>query len=101
MNTNGLAEVRQNIDRIDQQIIKLLGERQSLVCQAARFKTSIDDVKAPARVDVVIAKVRNLALQYNLDADIAESIYRTMIDCFIHRELNDFKNNTQQHEIHS
>jgi len=91
MNVNSLEDVRHNIDRIDRQIIKLLGERQAFVQHAAQFKKSADDVKAPARVEAVIAKVRNLAPQHNLDPNIAEAIYRTMIDCFIKSELNDFQ----------
>lgn len=89
---NNLEEVRANIDQIDQQIIQLLGERQSFVREAARFKKTTDDVKAPARVEAVIAKVRNLSLRHHLDADIAEAIYRTMIDCFIKSEMNEFNN---------
>lgn len=89
---NSLEEVRTSIDRIDEQIIQLLGERQSFVHQAARFKKTTDDVKAPARVEAVITKVRNLAPQYKLDANVAEAVYRTMIDCFIRSEMNEFNN---------
>jgi isochorismate pyruvate lyase len=88
---SNLEEVRANIDRIDRQIVTLLAERQYFVKNAARFKKSTDDVKAPARLEAVIAKVRNLAIESNLDQGIAETIYRTMIDCFINNELNEFQ----------
>jgi isochorismate pyruvate lyase len=88
---SNLEEVRTNIDRVDRQIVALLAERQYFVKNAVRFKKSTDDVKAPARVEAVIAKVRNLATESNLDPGIAESIYRTMIDCFINNELNEFQ----------
>lgn len=96
---NSLEEVRNNIDRIDEQIVKLLSERQSCVHLAARFKKTTDDVKAPARVEAVIKKVRNLATLHNLDASIAEAVYRTMIDCFINNEMKEF--NKYRNEIHS
>lgn len=89
---SSLEEVRTNIDRIDRQIVALLAERQYFVKNAAQFKKSTDDVKAPARVEAVITKVRNLAAESNLDPEIAETIYRTMIDCFINNELNEFQN---------
>lgn len=88
---SSLEEVRENIDRIDRQIVKLLAERQHFVKQAAHFKKSTDDVKAPSRVEAVISKVRNLASESDLDPNIAETIYRTMIDCFINNELNEFQ----------
>ncbi|HEX2935185.1 MAG TPA: chorismate mutase [Bacteroidales bacterium] len=88
---SNLEEVRGNIDRIDRQIVALLAERQYFVKHAARFKNSTDDVKAPARVEAVIVKVRNLSNESGLDPNIAEAIYRTMIDCFINNELNEFQ----------
>ncbi len=91
MEPESLEEVRLNIDFIDQQIVQLLGERHFYVKQAAKYKTSIDDVKAPARVEAVITKVRNVAMQNDIDAGIVETIYRTMIDCFINSELKELK----------
>jgi isochorismate pyruvate lyase len=91
MEADSLDEVRQNIDFIDQQIVQLLGERHFYIKQAAKFKTSPGDVKAPARVEIVIAKVRNVAIQNDIDADMVETIYRTMIDCFIKSELKEFE----------
>lgn len=91
MESGSLEEIRRNIDFIDQQIVQLLGERHFYVKQAAKFKTSTDGVKAPARVEAIIEKVRNVAMQNDIDADIIESIYRTMIDCFINSELKEFE----------
>lgn len=91
MEPESLEEVRLNIDFIDQQIVQLLGERHFYVKQAAKYKTSTDDVKAPARVEAVITKVRNVAMQNDIDAGIVETIYRTMIDCFINSELKELE----------
>jgi isochorismate pyruvate lyase len=44
-----LHEVRVEIDRLDEQIIRLLGERAEYVHAAARFKTSEEHVAAPDR----------------------------------------------------
>lgn len=38
MKCNSLEEVRENIDRIDDNIIKLIAERGSYVLQASEFK---------------------------------------------------------------
>lgn len=91
MEPDSLEEIRLNIDFIDQQIVQLLGERHFYVKQAAKYKTSTDDVKAPARVEAVITKVRIVAEQNDIDADMVETIYRTMIDCFINSELKELE----------
>lgn len=82
-----IEEVRANIDNLDNQIVKLISERSKFVEQAAKFKKDTDDVKAPKRVEAVIEKVRNVANENDVNPDIIEQVYRTMISCFINYEL--------------
>lgn len=84
-----IAEVRENIDSIDRKIVKLISERSEFVEQAAKFKKDTEDVKAPKRVEAVIEKVRNIAYENDVNPDIVEEVYRTMISCFIKQELVD------------
>lgn len=86
-----LDEVRTNIDRVDQELIRLISERSTFVDQAARFKKTESEVEAPKRVEQVITKVRGLAQKENLNPDIAESIYRAMITAFIQQEKSKLK----------
>ncbi|MBY8947769.1 chorismate mutase [Pseudomonas sp. SH10-3B] len=82
-----LEEVRNNIDRLDQQIVTLLAERGRYVSQAARFKKDSDGVKAPQRVEQVITKVRDLAQTVGANPEVTEQVYRAMIAAFIQQEL--------------
>jgi len=82
-----IEEVRENINRIDREIVKLISERSLYVSQAAKFKKTAEDVKAQSRVEEIISKVRGLAVEFDLDPDIVEKVYRTMITCFIDYEL--------------
>ncbi|MFK3604926.1 chorismate mutase [Pseudomonas sp. AP19] len=87
VNCTTLEQVRANIDRLDQQIVALLAERGHYVCQAARFKKDSDDVKAPQRVEQVIAKVRGLSEALGANPEVTEQVYRAMIAAFIQQEL--------------
>ena len=82
-----LDEVRENIDRIDREIVRLLAERGHYVRQAAKFKKTSEDVQAPKRVEEVIANVRALAVEYNANPDIVEQVYRTLIARSIEDEM--------------
>lgn len=84
---NSIEEVRANIDAIDRQLVGLIAERGSFVMQAARFKKTTDDVKAPQRVEQVIAKVRALASELGANPEVVDAVYRSMIAAFIHAEL--------------
>jgi isochorismate pyruvate lyase len=79
-NCNSIEEVRTNIDRIDRQIVAFLGERGGYVKQAARFKKTTDDVKAPQRVTA-------LSRELGANPSVTEQVYRAMISAFISAEL--------------
>jgi len=84
---NSLDEVRANIDRIDRQLVALIAERGGYVKQAARFKKTTDDVKAPQRVEQVVAKVVALSRELGANPTVTEQVYRAMIAAFIDAEL--------------
>jgi len=85
-----LAEVRANIDRLDDAIVALLAERAMYVKDAARFKRDAYQVAAPARQAEVFAKVRALAQAHNRGfehfPDVAEAAYRALVAAFIANE---------------
>ena len=90
MECKNLEEVRSNIDRIDNQIIKLIAERGSFVKQASKFKKDNQDVRAPQRVEAIILKVRSLATEYGANPNMVEKLYREMITSFINIEIDEF-----------
>ncbi|MDQ0742460.1 chorismate mutase [Pseudomonas sp. W4I3] len=87
VNCTSLEEIRTHIDSLDQQIVTLLAERGRYVSQAARFKKDADGVKAPQRVEQVIAKVREISQTVGANPEVTEPVYRAMIAAFIQQEL--------------
>lgn len=87
---NSLEEVRENIDRIDNEIIRLIAERGTYVIQASQFKKDENSVKDTGQVEKVIAKVREKAKEYGADSDMIESLYREMISRFVNMEMSEF-----------
>lgn len=86
-----LADARDRIDGIDAEIIALLTRRQSLVRAAAAFKNDEQAVRAPDRVEHVIAGVRARAQATGLVPDVAEAVWRAMISAFIAVELTEHR----------
>lgn len=91
---NNLEEVRENIDRIDNEIIRLIAERGTYVIQASQFKKDEDGVKDTGRVEKVIAKARAKAEEYGADSDMIEALYREMISRFVNMEISEFQKNS-------
>ncbi|HEV2675990.1 MAG TPA: chorismate mutase [Aliidongia sp.] len=81
-----LGEVRSNIDRIDRQIVALIGERGSFVREAARFKANPAAVEDKARVEQIIARLRGLAVEDKAPPDVVEATYRALIAAYTDEE---------------
>ena len=82
-----LAGLRQRIDTLDEQIVKLLAQRALCVRDATRFKRDSFQVSAPARQAQVFARVRALAAPHEASfpglSDVVESTYRTLVAGYI------------------
>ena len=80
-----MAEVRQGVDALDRALVALLAERQRYMDAAARIKPDRDAVFDQARIDDVVAKVLVSAEAHDLSPDIAEPVWRLLIDrCIAH-----------------
>jgi isochorismate pyruvate lyase len=75
-----LSEVRATIDRIDEQLIELLAARLKAIKRAAELKDVPDEARVTWRVEEVARRVREAAVAAGFDADVAERIWRAMME---------------------
>lgn len=87
-----LQEVRDEIDKLDDEIVELIAKRNRYIHQAAAFKESVEEVKAPERVDAVLQKVRHKALSLNLSPNLISKLYKIMIHEMVESEIAEFRN---------
>ena len=80
-----MAEVRQGVDALDRALVALLAERQRYMDAAARIKPNRDAVHDQDRIEDVVSKVLISAEAHHLSPDIAEPVWRLLIDrCIAH-----------------
>ncbi len=89
---HSLTEVREEIDKVDDRIIELIAERNNYIKQAARFKETIDQVKAPDRIEAVIQRLRHKALELDLSPNLINDLYTMMIDEMVETEIAELRN---------
>lgn len=82
-----MAEVRVGVDALDRALVQLVAERQRYMDAAARIKTDRSVVRDEARIEDVVAKVKAAASAAGLSHDIAEPVWRLMIERCIAHEL--------------
>ncbi len=83
-----LAGVRAAIDGLDEELVTLLARRERLVRAAARSKADAAAVRAPDRVEQVVARARRLAGASGGSPEVAERVYRAMIAAFVDLEMS-------------
>ncbi|NOX96035.1 MAG: chorismate mutase [Alphaproteobacteria bacterium] len=82
-----MAEVREEIDRLDRLLVALLAERQGYIEAAGRIKAQQDEVRLPWRIEDVVAKVLAESARQGLSKRIAEPVWRELIDrCIAHEQ---------------
>ena len=80
-----MAEVRIGVDAIDRELVRLLVTRQGYMHAAARIKPNRAAVYDAERIEEVVAKVLIESKAQGLSGDIAEPVWRKLIErCIAH-----------------
>ena len=87
-----LDEARAEIDKVDEEIVKLIAKRNDYIKQIAHFKTSVDEVKAEDRISDVISRVREQAIALDLSPNLINELYVKMIDAMVESEIAELNN---------
>jgi len=82
-----MQDIRAEIDRLDAQLIALLVDRAGYIDRAAQVKTVVNlPARIDARVEEVVQTARRNAAEQGLDPDLAETLWRKLIDWSIAKE---------------
>ena len=85
-----MAEVRACVDALDDALVPLIVTLCGYMTQAARIKGDARLVHDQARIDQIVARVREQAAAEGGNPGLLERIYRALIDCCMaheHEEL--------------
>ena len=85
-----MAEVRQQVDALDDLIVPLLVTRGGYMTQAARIKQHDGQVRDEERIAAIVARVRARAEKEGGQPDLLEAIYRSMMEAYIAYEQREF-----------
>jgi isochorismate pyruvate lyase len=85
-----MSELREAIDDLDSRLVALLAVRQAYIERAAQLKTGRDQVRDVERIEEVVARVIAEGKRSGLSAEIAEPVWRTLIEASIKHEFDAF-----------
>ena len=85
-----MAEVRFGVDRLDERIVALVGERFRYMEAAARIKQDRSSVRDEARKSEVLRNVRRLSLRAGAPEEVTAALYEALVEASISFELDRF-----------
>ena len=85
-----MQDVRREVNALDDVLVPLLVERVGYMTQAARIKQDASQVRDEARIEAIVARVRECASAEGGDAEVMETIYRGLMEACIAYEHREF-----------
>jgi isochorismate pyruvate lyase len=85
-----MTDVRDGVDRLDRALVALIAERSRYMQAAARIKPGREAVRDEWRIEDVVGKVLETARAEGLPAQIAEPVWRELIERSIAYEFEVF-----------
>ncbi len=82
-----MADIRAEIDRVDEDLVRLFADRAAYIDRAGEIKAELGlPARITPRVEEVVANVRRHALATGLPPELVEKLWRRLIDWSIARE---------------
>jgi isochorismate pyruvate lyase len=82
-----MADIRAEIDRIDEELVALFAARAGYIDRAGQIKAEVGlPARITPRVEEVVANVRRHAATHGLPPELVEKLWRRLIDWSIARE---------------
>ncbi|MCE2738695.1 MAG: chorismate mutase [Rhodobacter sp.] len=82
-----MADIRSEIDRLDEELVRLFAARAAYIDRAGELKATLGlPARITPRVEEVVANVRRHAVAQGLPPELVEKLWRRLIDWSIARE---------------
>ena len=91
INKKKLDLLRIKLDRLDNDLLKLIKKRSNLVNEVLKVKIHKKEIIDQKRISHILLKIKKKSIQSNIDPKITNRIWKNMIWSFIDYEKRNFK----------
>ena len=89
-NKKKLNQIRIRLDKLDNNLLKLIKKRSSLVKEVLKVKIHKKEIIDQKRISFILKKIKKKSIQTNIDPKITNRIWKNMIWSFIDYEKRNF-----------
>lgn len=90
MNKNNLKINRNQVDKIDNQIFKLIKKRTKVVNQMLKLKKFKNQIIDHKRINEILLKIKKKSIKNKIDPKITNRIWKSMIWSYVHYQKKNF-----------
>jgi len=90
MKYKNMDELRKELDLLDNDLIKLVSKRFKFIEEAAIIKDDVSKIRDNDRIENIIKRLRELAIDNDISPDIVEKLWRFIIELSIELETEIF-----------
>jgi len=91
MNKNNLKINRNQVDKIDNQIFKLIKKRTKVVNEMLKLKKFKNQIIDHKRINEILLKIKKKSIKNKIDPKITNRIWKSMIWSYVHYQKKNFK----------
>ena len=90
-NKKKLNQIRIKLDKLDNNLLKLIKKRSLLVNEVLKVKIHKKEIIDQKRINFILKKIKKKSIQTNIDTKITNRIWKNMIWSFIDYEKRNFR----------
>ena len=90
-NKKKLNQIRIKLDKLDNDLLKLIKKRSLLVNEVLKVKIYKKEIIDQKRINFILKKIKKKSIQTNIDPKITNRIWKNMIWSFIDYEKRNFR----------
>ena len=91
INKKRLDLIRIKLDKLDNELLKLIKKRLNLVNEVLKVKNYKKEIIDQKRINFILKKIKKKSSQLKIDPKITKRIWKNMIWSFIDYEKRNFK----------
>jgi len=91
INKKKLNLLRVKLDKLDNELLKLIKKRSNLVNEVLKVKIHKKEIIDQKRINSILKKIKKKSIKLKIDTKITNRIWKNMIWSFIDYERRNFK----------
>ena len=88
---NKLSKIRIELDKLDNNLIKIIKKRTNLVQKVLKLKDKKNQIIDQKRINLILKNIKKKSLKNKIDPKITHRIWKNMIWAYIDYEKRNFK----------